>query len=189
MKLKINNRVDRVMELSNFLGNKKLDSTNAINIAIAFAESLYQENIRFKQSAPPEYGSSNYVARHITMLDRALRSVILYSETYKIPDINIGYVYLISNPNFIGFTKIGSAKDAETRLKQYQTGSPFRDYKLEKYILVPNFRDVEKLFLKEYSLDGKYEWTDIPLDILSKHLTRFRNNIFKILLNINAQVY
>ena len=41
-----------------------------------------------------------------------------------------GYVYIINNPCWDGWIKVGMAIDAEDRCKQYQTSSPFRDYKL-----------------------------------------------------------
>ena len=41
-----------------------------------------------------------------------------------------GYVYIINNPCWKGWVKVGMAIDAEDRCKQYQTSSPFRDYKL-----------------------------------------------------------
>ena len=41
-----------------------------------------------------------------------------------------GYVYIINNPCWDGWVKVGMAIDAEDRCKQYQTISPYRDYKL-----------------------------------------------------------
>ena len=41
-----------------------------------------------------------------------------------------GHVYIISNPCWDGWVKVGMAVDAEDRCNQYQTSSPFRDYKL-----------------------------------------------------------
>ena len=42
-----------------------------------------------------------------------------------------GYVYIITNPSWEGWVKIGMAIDANDRCNQYQTSSPMRDYKLE----------------------------------------------------------
>ena len=41
-----------------------------------------------------------------------------------------GYVYIINNPCWDGWIKIGMAIDAEDRCNNYQTSSPYRDYKL-----------------------------------------------------------
>ena len=42
-----------------------------------------------------------------------------------------GVVYVITNPAFDGWVKIGRAHDGHNRFKDYQTYSPYRDYALE----------------------------------------------------------
>ena len=49
-----------------------------------------------------------------------------------------GSVYVISNPAFPGYVKVGRAMDVEDRLSSYQTADPLRRYKLEGYV---NFAD------------------------------------------------
>ncbi|MAI39638.1 MAG: hypothetical protein CL599_19225 [Alteromonas sp.] len=39
-----------------------------------------------------------------------------------------GYVYIVTNPAWPEWVKIGSAMDADSRCRGYQTSSPFRDY-------------------------------------------------------------
>jgi len=41
-----------------------------------------------------------------------------------------GQVYVIVNPNFPEWVRVGMAIDSEDRLNNYQTSSPFRDYVL-----------------------------------------------------------
>jgi len=41
-----------------------------------------------------------------------------------------GYVYILVNPAYPDWVKIGMAVDAEDRCKSYQTGDPFRSYKM-----------------------------------------------------------
>ena len=41
-----------------------------------------------------------------------------------------GQVYVIVNPNFSEWVKVGMAVDSEDRLNGYQTSSPFRNYAL-----------------------------------------------------------
>ena len=41
-----------------------------------------------------------------------------------------GHVYIITNPSFKGWVKVGMAIDAEDRCNSYQTSSPYRNYKL-----------------------------------------------------------
>ena len=49
-------------------------------------------------------------------------------ENYK--DNPQGQVYIITNPAWEGWVKVGMAVDAEDRLNSYQTSCPFRDYVL-----------------------------------------------------------
>ena len=44
--------------------------------------------------------------------------------------IKEGFVYILTNPAWEGWLKIGMAIDAEDRRNSYQTSSPYRDYKL-----------------------------------------------------------
>jgi len=52
-------------------------------------------------------------------------------ENYK--DNPQGQVYIITNPAWEGWVKVGMAVDSEDRLKNYQTASPERDYELFDY--------------------------------------------------------
>jgi len=54
-----------------------------------------------------------------------------------------GQVYAITNPNFPDWVKIGMAIDAEDRLNNYQTSSPFRDYVLQYRYDVNDRRQAE----------------------------------------------
>ena len=54
-----------------------------------------------------------------------------------------GEVYIITNPAFEGWVKVGMAVDAIDRLKNYQTSSPFRDFELEYFCKVNDRRASE----------------------------------------------
>ena len=54
-----------------------------------------------------------------------------FSSLEKYESSTEGEVYIITNPAWEGWIKIGMAVDAEDRCKQYQTSSPMRDFKLE----------------------------------------------------------
>ena len=62
-------------------------------------------------------------------------------ENYK--DNPEGQVYVITNPAWEGWVKVGMAVDAEDRLKNYQTASPERDYELFDYEEFENRRVAE----------------------------------------------
>lgn len=54
-----------------------------------------------------------------------------------------GQVYIITNPAFEGWVKVGMAVDAIDRLKNYQTSSPFRDSELQYFCKVNDRRASE----------------------------------------------
>ena len=72
-----------------------------------------------------------------------------------------GYVYLIENPAWVGWLKIGMAIDAEDRCNKYQTGSPFRDYELLHTFNTSNRNRAETLALRaaeKICLERRGEW-------------------------------
>ena len=72
-----------------------------------------------------------------------------------------GYVYIITNPAWEGWVKIGMAVDAEDRCKAFQTSSPHRDYQLEYCAYFNNRRLAEDKVHKKMvkiSKDNTSEW-------------------------------
>ena len=62
--------------------------------------------------------------RYKNFEDAAFSSLAKYESSVE------GQVYVIVNPNFPEWVKVGMAIDSEDRLNNYQTSSPFRDYVL-----------------------------------------------------------
>jgi hypothetical protein len=54
-----------------------------------------------------------------------------------------GYVYIITNPAWPGYVKIGCAGDCKKRLAQFNTGSPSRDYEMVHHVYNGNRRKAE----------------------------------------------
>mgnify|MGYP003134686943 FL=1 len=78
-----------------------------------------------------------------------------------------GYVYVISNPCWSNWVKVGMAIDAKDRCKQYQTSSPFRDYKLCYSKFFDDRKEAEAKahsLLKESAEERKGEWFKITQD-------------------------
>ena len=94
-------------------------------------------------------------------------------ENYEIAQE--GEVYIIYNPSFPSWIKVGMAVDSEDRLKQYQTGSPYRDYRIHASYPVSDRRKSEaeahKLLSEKHERKG--EWfvcsTAVAETILNKH--------------------
>jgi len=77
-----------------------------------------------------------------------------------------GHVYIISNPCWDGWFKVGMAVDPEDRCNSYQTSSPFRDYKLCYNKYFKDRRSAEKTAhkkLKKSSLKYKGEWFKVSI--------------------------
>jgi len=78
-----------------------------------------------------------------------------------------GQVYIIVNPAFPGWCKVGMAVDAEDRLKQFQTSSPYRDYKLIATYDTNDRRKAEKfahdLLEKRHERRGEWFYIQHPV--------------------------
>lgn len=92
---------------------------------------------------------------------------VAWESSYKLKEIKEGFVYIITNPAWPNWVKIGMAIDAEDRLNGYQTSSPNRDYKLEYAVKVANRRKSETMahkLCKKMGVDSKGEWFNMPVD-------------------------
>ena len=94
------------------------------------------------------YVNGKYVSRkhplykpgkYKTFSDAAFSSLINYVKCVK------GEVYIISNPAWKSWYKIGKAVDSEDRCNGYQTSSPHRDYSIVSKISVSNRGMGEKI--------------------------------------------
>ena len=84
-----------------------------------------------------------------------------FSSLEKYESSTEGQVYIITNPSFPEWVKVGMAVDAEDRLRGYQTSSPFRDYELFYSWSVNDRRTAEieaHSILKEWTAGKKNEW-------------------------------
>lgn len=93
--------------------------------------------------------------RYKTFTDAAFDSLAKYEMSKE------GQVYIIVNESFPQWIKVGMAIDAEDRLNNYQTSSPYRDYVLYYSWSVSDRRAAEAAaheILAECSDDRKNEW-------------------------------
>lgn len=114
-------------------------------------------NGKYVPSSHPLYKPGRYKSFN----DAAFSSLQNYKTT------KAGYVYVITNAAWPEWVKVGMAVDADDRLNNYQTSSPFRDYKLQ-YSVYCN--DRRKLEGKAHKAVGSiasarnYEWFKIPIE-------------------------
>ena len=72
-----------------------------------------------------------------------------------------GYVYVIRNPAWPDWVKVGMALDYKDRCKGYQTSSPFRDYEIVHAVATNDKRALEVLahtLIEQFSIDRRGEW-------------------------------
>ena len=82
-----------------------------------------------------------------------------------------GYVYVISNPAWRGWYKVGMAVDSQDRCGSYQTSSPHRDYRLEYSRYFLNRKVAEEIahdVISEISLDRNGEWFRVSVNKIRK---------------------
>lgn len=87
----------------------------------------------------------------------------------EIDKVENGDVYIISNPAWPGWYKVGKAVSAYDRLNGYQTSSPFRDYKVEYYQHFNNHHDAETSvhnMLAAKGIEFRKEWFKTDLETI-----------------------
>ena len=111
-----------------------------------------------------KYVSSSHVlfkpGRYKTFEDAAFSSLAKYEKTPE------GDVYIIVNPAWKGWIKIGMAIDAEDRCSRYQTSSPLRDYTLKFKKFFKYGRKAERAAHKlvgKKSKERNGEWFKFPV--------------------------
>jgi hypothetical protein len=84
-----------------------------------------------------------------------------------------GYLYIITNEAFEGWVKVGTTSNLTTRLHTYQTGDPFRKYKVVYSVCHPQYKEAEKKIketMKHFAKDIKNEWYQVDLGIAKSRL-------------------
>lgn len=118
-------------------------------------------NGKYVPKSHPLHKSGNYK----TFEGAAFSALEGYEKSTK------GHVYIISNPCWDGWIKVGRAVDAEDRCNQYQTSSPFRDYKLCYTRYFENRTIAEQKAhkkLKKISTKHKGEWFKVSVNEATK---------------------
>ena len=91
-----------------------------------------------------------------------------------------GEVYIIRNPAFCNWLKVGKAVNSEDRLQGYQTSSPFRDYVLEYCEHFENRHQAEATIhrmLEKHPkcFDRKGEWFKTYIPTIKEVMNEYRN--------------
>ena len=76
------------------------------------------------------------------------------------------FIYILSNPAFPGWLKIGRTCNIKRRLDGYNVCSPYRDFKIDFYCYAKNIIKQERYFKKNFESNG--EWIRCELDTAVK---------------------
>jgi hypothetical protein len=135
-------------------GRRRVKSHNKKNTSRMFVNGKYVPKTH------PLYKAGRYKGFE----DAAFSSL----ENFK--DSPQGQVYVITNPAWPEWVKVGMAVDSEDRIKNYQTSSPFRDYTLVYSYEVDDRRAAESAahvrLAKE--CDNINEWFRLPPPIANE---------------------
>tara|TARA_Y100000361_G_C11087484_1_gene304593 strand:+ start:73 stop:612 length:540 start_codon:yes stop_codon:yes gene_type:complete len=89
-------------------------------------------------------------------------------------EVKDGYVYIITNPAWEGWIKIGMAVHPEDRCNNYQTSSPFRDFKVCYTRYFKNRLHAERIahsLVANRAEESIHEWFKISVDE-AKHIIK-----------------
>jgi len=89
-----------------------------------------------------------------------------------------GYIYIIINPAWEEWVKIGRAGDPIKRLADYNTGAPLRDYELYFSISVDDMKiehEIHKHFIEYRKLMNKNEWFKVAKEDALKYIVKYIN--------------
>lgn len=91
--------------------------------------------------------------------------------------VRCGFVYIISHPHLDGI-KIGRAFDPYSRLSSYQTGCPYREYKLDYAVYFTDCQQAERDLHKELSEHriGKGEWYAMPRHVAEEIIDMYKES-------------
>lgn len=152
MKIAKNNRQEKISNVSEVIKGFNFDLESVDDQDKLVEEITYkifiEKMIKRPESVLRYQESNNFYKLIIDCYERALASVSLYFFKNGIKS-TIGYVYLVSNPAHPNHIKVGYSQDAESRLLAYQVSTPYKDFKLEKYIIVRNAYKLEQSVLHE----------------------------------------
>ena len=91
-----------------------------------------------------------------------------------------GEIYIITNPAWKDWIKVGKSYDASKRLANFQHTCPLKDFKIVDKITVKNYTKAERKVLELISFfaeESAGEWkkinVDVALDILHKYKEKY----------------
>lgn len=171
----MNTTHENIKLIENYIIQNNIDVDIDINCVFNIYKELYLKNDTLGDSLRARIKNITFRCEFIA---RDLLKILYTKNGRSATGLKQGFVYIISNPAWNEYLKIGSTIDVYDRLNTYQTSSPLRDYKLEAYILVQNKLQYEKDIHIKYNATG--EWIKYNPEIISqfkKDKQKFLNQI------------
>ena len=111
---------------------------------------------------------------------RKLAGDITFSDPSDTSIVTHGFVYVIYNPVWDGWYKIGKTDDLDKRLRSYQTGDPHRAYKICYEMPFDDCHKAEKQILSVMQNDDKIvkknEWVLTTIDRIRNVIQEVKRN-------------
>lgn len=104
------------------------------------------------------------ISRQVNYVKLTMLKLKYMRNSNRSKGIKEGFVYMISNPSFPGWVKIGSTVDVYERLNTYQTYSPMRDYVIDGYYFSYDRFAEEFMYHKRY--ESNNEWVVLSDELL-----------------------
>jgi hypothetical protein len=118
--------------------------------------------------------------RYIAKQAEKIKNKILLDDTKvtgKQTSVTEGFIYAIENSAWKGWIKVGCSSNLDERLSTYQTGDPFKQYKIILSKPVKHRKDAEKEIhnlLRKVDKNG--EWFHTSKDYLANLFRLVENN-------------
>ena len=119
----------------------------------------FQKNCTYKcKPCTREYQHGIYVKQQVDKIKKHTQQ--------RFDRIKSGYVYVITNPAWPEWVKIGKGADAKDRFDSYQTYSPMRDYELMYCKYFDNRHKAEKTVqdIAETRAEKRHEWFNMSVE-------------------------
>ena len=105
----------------------------------------------------------------------------MVSRIFKQLEISliIGYLYIIENDAFPGWVKIGTTGNLKKRLQTYQTGTPFRNYRIVYSLEHPEYKLAERRLretMEPFAKSIKNEWYEINEEMAKSRLDEVKGS-------------
>ena len=102
---------------------------------------------------------------------------LCYTAEHTFETVIDGDIYIINNPAWDGWFKVGMAIDATNRLKAYQTYSPYSDYRVIYKRRFKDRRTAESNIHKQLTVYPRSgEWYNAPFKTLKKIIDNEQNS-------------